>query len=140
MTTKTIVQLQAALVRVQEDIDAHESMIREFVIRRMREAIQYYASRDPIRSEDLFIANPDSPRGARFLKANRTRPMSSIERETLKRKKYKHKEGTKYPPKYALDTLTWSGRGHQPSWLKAQLASGRKITEFLIRPNGRDAS
>jgi DNA-binding protein H-NS len=27
---------------------------------------------------------------------------------------------------------TWSGRGLQPKWLKAALASGRKISEFAV--------
>lgn len=27
---------------------------------------------------------------------------------------------------------TWSGRGLQPRWLKAALASGRKLTEFAV--------
>jgi|SRR6516165_7477377 len=28
---------------------------------------------------------------------------------------------------------TWSGRGKQPRWLTAQLRSGRKVKDFLIR-------
>jgi DNA-binding protein H-NS len=28
---------------------------------------------------------------------------------------------------------TWAGRGKQPRWLKAQLLSGRNLTDFLIR-------
>lgn len=28
---------------------------------------------------------------------------------------------------------TWSGRGKQPRWLTAQLGSGKKLTQFLIR-------
>jgi DNA-binding protein H-NS len=28
---------------------------------------------------------------------------------------------------------TWAGRGKQPRWLTAQLRSGRKLTDFLIR-------
>jgi DNA-binding protein H-NS len=27
---------------------------------------------------------------------------------------------------------TWSGRGKQPLWLRAQLRSGKKLTDFLI--------
>ena len=29
---------------------------------------------------------------------------------------------------------TWSGRGKQPRWLTAQLRSGKKAKDFLIRP------
>jgi DNA-binding protein H-NS len=28
---------------------------------------------------------------------------------------------------------TWAGRGKHPRWLTAQLQSGRKLTDFLIR-------
>src|SRR6516165_10789221 len=28
---------------------------------------------------------------------------------------------------------TWSGRGKQPRWLRAQLRSGKKVKDFLIR-------
>lgn len=28
---------------------------------------------------------------------------------------------------------TWSGRGKQPRWLKAQLRAGKKLDQFLIR-------
>jgi DNA-binding protein H-NS len=28
---------------------------------------------------------------------------------------------------------TWAGRGKQPRWLAAQLRSGRKLADFLIR-------
>ncbi|MGL3107834.1 H-NS histone family protein [Bradyrhizobium sp. BR 1432] len=33
---------------------------------------------------------------------------------------------------------TWSGRGKQPRWLKAQLRAGKKLTDLLInRPSGQ---
>ncbi|QIO32494.1 H-NS family nucleoid-associated regulatory protein [Bradyrhizobium sp. 1(2017)] len=34
---------------------------------------------------------------------------------------------------------TWSGRGKQPRWLKAQLRSGKKLNDLLIdrRPSGQ---
>jgi DNA-binding protein H-NS len=32
---------------------------------------------------------------------------------------------------------TWSGRGKQPRWLTAQLRTGKKVNDFLIRPHGR---
>ena len=45
----------------------------------------------------------------------------------------------KYPkvlPKYfnpSAPLETWSGRGKQPRWLTAQLRSGKKLDDFLIR-------
>jgi DNA-binding protein H-NS len=42
--------------------------------------------------------------------------------------------GTKVAPKYRNTATgdTWSGRGLQPKWLKAALASGRKLSDFAI--------
>jgi DNA-binding protein H-NS len=42
--------------------------------------------------------------------------------------------GRKVAPKYrdAATGDTWSGRGLQPNWLKAALASGRKIEDFSV--------
>ena len=42
----------------------------------------------------------------------------------------------KVPPKYrnpAKPSETWTGRGKQPRWLAAETASGRNLTEFLIK-------
>jgi DNA-binding protein H-NS len=40
----------------------------------------------------------------------------------------------KVPAKYrnASTGDSWSGRGLQPRWLKAALASGKKLTDFVI--------
>jgi DNA-binding protein H-NS len=42
--------------------------------------------------------------------------------------------GKKVAAKYRNNATgeTWSGRGLQPKWLKAALASGRKITDFTV--------
>jgi DNA-binding protein H-NS len=46
----------------------------------------------------------------------------------------KGKSGGKVAPKYrdAATGDTWSGRGLQPKWLKAALASGRKLSDFAL--------
>lgn len=46
----------------------------------------------------------------------------------------KPRAGGKVAPKYrnAATGETWSGRGLQPKWLKAALASGKKIGDFTI--------
>lgn len=43
-------------------------------------------------------------------------------------------KGGKVAAKYrnAATGDTWSGRGLQPKWLKAALASGRKLEEFTV--------
>lgn len=42
--------------------------------------------------------------------------------------------GTKVAPKYRNKATgdTWTGRGLQPKWLRAALAGGKKIDDFLI--------
>lgn len=43
-------------------------------------------------------------------------------------------KGKKVAAKYrnAASGETWSGRGLQPKWLKAALASGRKLSDFAV--------
>jgi DNA-binding protein H-NS len=42
--------------------------------------------------------------------------------------------GAKVPAKYrnAATGDAWSGRGLQPKWLKAALATGRKLSDFAV--------
>jgi DNA-binding protein H-NS len=44
------------------------------------------------------------------------------------------RKGGKVPAKYRdpATGTTWSGRGLQPKWLKAALASGRKLSDFAV--------
>ena len=46
----------------------------------------------------------------------------------------KSRSGAKVAAKYrnASTGETWSGRGLQPRWLKAALASGRKLADFAV--------
>lgn len=46
----------------------------------------------------------------------------------------KGKKTGKVAPKYrdAMSGQTWTGRGLQPNWLKAALATGRTIAEFKL--------
>ena len=43
-------------------------------------------------------------------------------------------KGAKIPAKYRNVATgdAWSGRGLQPKWLKAALATGRKLTDFAV--------
>jgi DNA-binding protein H-NS len=44
------------------------------------------------------------------------------------------KTGRKVAAKYRNESTgeTWSGRGLQPKWLKAALASGKKLSDFAV--------
>lgn len=43
-------------------------------------------------------------------------------------------KGTKVPPKYrnAETGDTWTGRGRQPKWVEAALASGKKLEDLSV--------
>ncbi len=42
-------------------------------------------------------------------------------------------KGSKVAPKYKSPTgETWSGRGLQPKWLKAAVASGKSLADFAV--------
>jgi DNA-binding protein H-NS len=43
-------------------------------------------------------------------------------------------KGTKVAPKFRNGATgeTWSGRGLQPKWLKAAIASGKKLSDFAL--------
>ena len=43
-------------------------------------------------------------------------------------------KGSKVAPKYRNPATgdTWSGRGLQPKWLRAAVAAGRKVEDFLV--------
>jgi DNA-binding protein H-NS len=61
----------------------------------------------------------------------RTLGLSSKHSSDRKRRAY-----PKVLPKYRNPknrTQTWAGRGKQPRWLSAELRSGKKLEDFLIR-------
>lgn len=72
---------------------------------------------------------------------NRLRRLSSpgngVGRGVLKRERRPY---PKVQPKYRNPknpVETWAGRGKQPRWLTAQLRSGKKLNDFLIRAKSR---
>ena len=54
--------------------------------------------------------------------------------DLIARKPAKSGSGSKVAAKYrsAATGETWSGRGLQPRWLKAALASGKKLGDFSV--------
>ena len=45
-------------------------------------------------------------------------------------------QAVKAPPKYRHPenpSVTWSGRGRQPAWIKEALAAGKSLEEFAIK-------
>ena len=62
----------------------------------------------------------------------RLRMVSSVHGENKRERRPYPKVHAKYRnPKNPNET--WAGRGKQPRWLAAQLRSGKKLDQFLIR-------
>ena len=63
----------------------------------------------------------------------RLRQLGSIVSSEVKRERRRY---PKVLPKYRNPnnrSETWAGRGKRPRWLDAQLRSGKKLVDFLIR-------
>jgi DNA-binding protein H-NS len=60
--------------------------------------------------------------------------LTAADLSTRGRTKPRGGKGAKVAPKFRNTATgeTWSGRGLQPKWLKAALATGRKLSEFAI--------
>lgn len=60
--------------------------------------------------------------------------MADISGVRSKSGKVRSTSGTKVPAKYRNKATgdAWSGRGLQPKWLKAALASGKKLQDFAV--------
>lgn len=80
---------------------------------------------------DIGSKTASSPKGS---KAPRVFGTASNAVAPKARKSSKGKKTGKVAPKYrdAGTGQTWSGRGLQPNWLKAALATGRTIAEFKL--------
>lgn len=72
----------------------------------------------------------------RKLTAERDRLEDRLRRLGAADTEMRHQRLPKIPPKYRNPTngsQTWAGRGKQPRWLAAQLQTGKKLSDFLIR-------
>ena len=113
---KTYSQVQKEIAKLQREADALKRKEVGGVVARIKEAIQHYE----LTAEDLF--------GGRAFKGKSASKQKTTSNPGIK--------GRKVPIKYRDENgNTWSGRGSQPKWLVAALASGRKIEEFLVKPH-----
>lgn len=97
-----IEQLLAQRAALEKQIDAAQKEARTEAIAKVRELMEQYG---------LTVADIGSRKAGR-----------------------KAAKGAKVPAKYRNSATgeAWSGRGLQPKWLKAALASGRKLSDFAL--------
>lgn len=70
--------------------------------------------------------------GSEHVRASTTADRKAQRKEIVVRRSY-----PKVLPNYRNPenpSETWSGRGNRPRWLAAQIAAGKKLTDFLIKP------
>ncbi len=104
MTKRTLVQIKAEMAKLQQEAD--EVIKQEFdsVLAEVKEKISNYG----FTAKDLGF-------------------VSSEENIAQKEK------SSKVTPKYQKGEETWSGRGRQPKWIQAHLASGGNLEDLLIQ-------
>ena len=107
MAKLSLTDLLAQKAELEKQIAETQRSERAEAVAQVRELMAQYG---------LTLADIGSRSGAA------ARPASSA--------KPKAKVAAKY--RDAASGQTWSGRGLQPNWLKAALASGRKLSDFAL--------
>lgn len=111
MSQKAALEKQAAAL--QDQIETARRNERSEVLAQIRSLMQTHG----VTLAELGGAGRRSPRAAKAAKAPKA-----------------GSTGRKVAPKFRNPATgdTWSGRGLRPNWLKAALASGKKIEDFAI--------
>lgn len=119
---KTYSQVQKQIAKLQREADALKKKEVGGVVERIKTAIAHYE----LTAEDLFDGRQSKRSSGKPGRVNGgTQPSGGA---ALK--------GKKVPIKYRdQNGNTWTSRGSQPKWLVAELANGRKIEDFLIKPH-----
>jgi DNA-binding protein H-NS len=101
------------MATLNELIAQREALEKEISSRRTQEREEAVAKVRALMSEHGLSLSDLSARGTRAASANK---------------------GSKVAPKYVNKATgdSWSGRGLQPKWLKAALASGKTLADFAV--------
>ena len=115
---KSLSSILSQIERLQKEAAA----IQTEVVARIRKDIEKYG----LTAEQLFGGTLPAQRGG--AKTAVAKPAQST-----KVAKARKAPKTPKPPKYADGTgNTWGGMGKRPDWLRAALAAGKSLEEFLI--------
>lgn len=115
---KSLSSILSQIERLQKEAAA----IQTEVVARIRKDIEKYG----LTAEQLFGGTSPAKRGG--AKTAVAKPAQST-----KVAKARKAPKTSKPPKYADGTgNTWGGMGKRPDWLRAALAAGKSLEEFLI--------
>jgi DNA-binding protein H-NS len=122
---KSLEVLQKRIAKLQAEADAIRAKEAVGVISRIREAISHYG----LTVEHLFGGN-----GVKAVKSRAPKVRRAKRAGARPARKTSPIKGTKAPIKYRDNSgNTWSGRGSQPRWLRAAIASGKKIEDFSAK-------
>lgn len=142
---KTVEQIRQQIAKLKEQEKALLDREVAGVVARIREAIAHYgltveqvfgggaaASRRPPQARKRSTAGQKP--GAKQRRGESAKPVVVVDaRHEPAARAPSTAKGTKIPAKYSDGAgNAWSGRGSQPRWLRAALASGKKLDDFLI--------
>lgn len=115
---KSLSSILSQIERLQKEAAA----IQTEVVARIRKDIEKYG----LTAEQLFGGTSPAKRGGAKTAAVKSAQATKVAKAPKTAKAPK-------PPKYADGTgNTWGGMGKRPDWLRAALAAGKSLEEFLI--------
>jgi DNA-binding protein H-NS len=125
---KTYEQLQRHIEALQAEAEVQRLKELDEVIARIRHAVEFYG----ITASDLGLgrktaakppAGANKPARKAAAKASKG-PLKGALKGAPKGTLYRDEEGR-----------TWVGRGKRPQWLRDQLAAGRSLEDFKVKPS-----
>ncbi len=136
---KTYAQIQAQILKLQQEADALKAKEVAGVVARIQGAIAHYG----LTAQDLF-GNPGAA-AKPMAAAKRTKSVKTIQiaktdrpgkpAKTVKATKAAKAAKPPAPAKFRDDAgHQWSGIGKRPNWFKAALAAGKTADALRIQP------
>ena len=117
MSAKKYVQIQQQIAKLEREAEKYRKAAIKGVIQKIKDLMEEHG----LSIDDIAAAAPGRKRG---------RPAKSAKSANGE------KAGAKVPPKYrsASDpSLTWTGRGRSPVWVKSWTEAGKPIEDLLIK-------
>lgn len=118
--TKSLAQVQEQISKLRKQAEAIRRREVAGVVRRIKVAIEAYG----LTAEDLGLDQVKTKSNRMAKQSTESSKPSTRRSPVAVRKvpiKYRDGQGN-----------AWSGRGLQPRWLKAALAEGRKLEDFVV--------
>jgi DNA-binding protein H-NS len=128
---KTYEQMQRHIEALQAEAEVQRLKELDEVIARIRHAVEFYG----ITASDLGLGRKTAGKSAATKKPGR-KAAAKVAKGPLKAALKGAAKGTLNGTLYRDEEgRTWVGRGKRPQWLRDQLAAGRSLEDFKVKPS-----